>query len=132
MADNSKIRIGDLLVQAGYITDAQLKEALGIQKESGGKRIGQVLIELGYVTEPQMLLALANRLDMSVIDLGSYSIDPETVKLIPKQMAEQYVMLPIGQENGEVLLAVNDPLNLYAIEDIRQTIGMPIRTVIQP
>ena len=130
MADNSKIRIGDLLVQAGYITDAQLKEALGIQKESGGKRIGQVLIELGYVTEPQMLLALANRLDMSVIDLGSYSIDPETVKLIPKQMAEQYVMLPIGQENGEVLLAVNDPLNLYAIEDIRQTIGMPIRTVI--
>ncbi len=130
MADNSKIRIGDLLVQAGYITDAQLKEALGIQKESGGKRIGQVLIEMGYVTEPQMLLALANRLDMQVIDLGSYSIDADTVKLIPKQMAEQYVMLPIGQENGEVLLAVNDPLNLYAIEDIRQTIGMPIRTVI--
>ena len=130
MADNSKIRIGDLLVSAGYITDAQLKEALAVQKESGGKRIGQVLIEMGYVTEAQMLMALANRLDMQVIDLGSYAIDADTVKLIPKQMAEQYVMLPIGQENGEVLLAVNDPLNLYAIEDIRQTIGMPIRTVI--
>lgn len=130
MADNSKIRIGDLLVQAGYITEDQLKEALGKQKESGGKRIGQVLIEMGYVSEQQMLMALANRLDLHVIDLGSYTIDPDTVKLIPKQMAEQYVMLPIGQENGEVILAVNDPLNLYAIEDIRQTIGMPIRTVI--
>jgi type IV pilus assembly protein PilB len=130
MADNSKIRIGDLLVSAGYITDAQLKEALAIQKESGGKRIGQVLIDMGYVTEAQMLLALANRLDMQVIDLGSYAIDADTVKLIPKQMAEQYVMLPIGQENGEVLLAVNDPLNLYAIEDIRQTVGMPVRPVI--
>ena len=130
MADNSKIRIGDLLVSAGYITEDQLKEALGIQKQSGGKRIGQVLIEMGYVSEEQMLMALANRLDMNVIDLGSYSIDVDTVKLIPKQMAEQYVMLPIGQENGEVILAVNDPLNLYAIEDIRQTIGMPIRPVI--
>ncbi len=130
MADNSKIRIGDLLVQAGYITDDQLKEALSIQKQAGGKRIGQVLIEMGYVTEEQMLLALANRLDMQVVDLNSYAIDVETVKLIPKQMAEQYVMLPIGQDNGVVILAVNDPLNLYAIEDIRQTIGMPIRTVI--
>ena len=77
-----------------------------------------------------MLSALANRLDMQLIDLSSYAIDVDTVKLIPKQMAEQYIMLPIGQENGEVILAVNDPLNLYAIEDIRQTIGMPIKTVI--
>ena len=106
MADNSKIRIGDLLVQNGYITDDQLKEALGIQKQSGGKRIGQVLIEIGYVTEEQMLSALANRLDMQLIDLSSYAIDVDTVKLIPKQMAEQYIMLPIGQENGEVILAV--------------------------
>ena len=53
MADNSKIRIGDLMVSAGYITEDQLKEALAIQKESGGKRIGQVLLELGYVSEVQ-------------------------------------------------------------------------------
>ena len=130
MADNSKIRIGDLMVSAGYITEDQLKEALGIQKESGGKRIGQVLLDLGYVTEVQMLSALADRLDIQLIDITAVPIDTETVKLIPKQLAEQYVMLPIGQENGEVVLAVNDPLNLYAIEDIRQTIGMPVRTVL--
>ncbi len=130
MADNSKIRIGDLMVSAGYITEDQLKEALGIQKESGGKRIGQVLLDLGYVTEVQMLSALADRLDIQLIDITAVPVDTETVKLIPKQLAEQYLMLPIGQENGEVVLAVNDPLNLYAIEDIRQTIGMPVRTVL--
>ena len=130
MADNSKIRIGDLMVSAGYITEDQLKEALAIQKQSGGKRIGQTLIDLGYVTETQMLTALADRLDTQMIDMGSYSVDAETVKLIPKQMADQYLMLPVGQEDGQVILAVNDPLNLYAIEDIRQTIGMPVRTVI--
>ena len=130
MADNSKIRIGDLMISAGYITEDQLKEALAIQKESGGKRIGQVLIELGYVTEVQMLSALADRLDLQLIDITAEPIDVDTVKLIPKQLAEQYVMLPIGQAYGEVILAVNDPLNLYAIEDIRQTVGMPIRTVL--
>lgn len=130
MADNSKIRIGDLMVTAGYITEDQLKEALSIQKQQGGKRIGQTLIDLGYVTEVQMLMALADRLDMQLIDIASYQIDSETVKLIPQQMAEQYLMLPIDQENGVVILAVNDPLNLYAVEDIRQTIGMPVRTVL--
>ncbi|MBO4637335.1 MAG: type II/IV secretion system protein [Clostridiales bacterium] len=130
MADNSKIRIGDLMVSAGYITEDQLKEALAIQKQSGGKRIGQMLIDLGYVSEQQMLMALADRLDVELVDIASYTIDTDTVKLIPKQMAEQYLMLPIDQIDGEVLLAVNDPLNLYAIEDIRQTIGMPVRTVL--
>ena len=130
MADNSKIRIGDLMVSAGYITEDQLKEALGIQKESGGKRIGQVLLDMGYVTEVQMLSALADRLGLQLIDISSYTIDTETVKLIPQQMAEEYMMLPLSQEDGEVILAVNDPLNLYAIEDIRQTIGMPVRTVL--
>ncbi len=130
MADNSKIRIGDLMVTAGYITDDQLREALGIQKQSEGKRIGQVLVEMGYVTERQMLSALANRLNIQLIDIAGFQIDPNIVKLIPKQMAEQYDMMPIAQENGEVLLAVNDPLNLYAIEDIRQTIGQPVRTVL--
>ena len=130
MADNSKIRIGDLMVTAGYITEDQLKEALAIQKQSGGKRIGQTLIDLGYVTEPQMLAALADRLDMQLIDIASFPVDAETVQLIPKQMADQYLMLPVAQDDSGVILAVNDPLNLYAIEDVRQTIGLPVKTVI--
>ena len=120
-AQNSKIRIGDLLVSAGYITESQLKEALSIQKEQG-KRVGEVLQDLGYATEKQILTALADRLGTELIDIRTYKIDVEAVNLIPKQMAEQYIMLPVANQDGQVTLAVNDPLNLYAIEDIRQTI----------
>ena len=126
----SKIRIGDLLVTAGYITEAQLKEALSIQKESQGKRVGEVLQDLGYATEKQILTALADRLGTVLIDISTFKIDVEAVRLIPKQMAEQYVMMPIENNDGQVILAVNDPLNLYAIEDIRQTIGLPVDTVL--
>jgi len=126
----SKIRIGDLLVTAGYITEAQLKEALAIQKESQGKRVGEVLQDLGYATEKQILTALADRLGTVLIDISTYKIDLEAVKLIPRQMAEQYIMMPVANNDGQVILAVNDPLNLYAIEDIRQTIGLPVDTVL--
>ena len=129
-AQASKIRIGDLLVSAGYITEMQLKEALTIQKESQGKRVGEVLQELGYATETQILTALADRLGTVLIDIRTYKIDVEAVRLIPKQMAEQYVMMPVANNEGQIILAVNDPLNLYAIEDIRQTIGMPVDTVL--
>ena len=126
---SSKIRIGDLLVTAGYITDAQLKEALTVQKTEG-KRVGEVLQDLGYATEKQILTALADRLGTVLIDISTYKIDVEAVRLIPKQMAEQYIMMPIENNDGQVVLAVNDPLNLYAIEDIRQTIGLPVDTVL--
>ncbi|MBE7070045.1 MAG: type II secretion system protein GspE [Ruminococcaceae bacterium] len=126
----SKIRIGDLLVTAGYITEAQLKEALAIQKESQGKRVGEVLQDLGYATEKQILTALADRLGTVLIDISTFKIDVEAVRLIPKQMAEEYIMMPIENNDGQIVLAVNDPLNLYAIEDIRQTIGLPVDTVL--
>ena len=74
----SKIRIGDLLVSAGYITEAQLKEALTIQK-SQGKRVGEVLQDLGYATEKQILTALADRLGTVLIDISTYKIDVEAV-----------------------------------------------------
>ena len=125
-----KIRIGDLMLNAGYITEVQLKEALALQKQSSGKRIGQLLIEMGYVTEHPMLMALAERLGLQLINISSFPIDVEAVKLIPRQMAEQYLMLPISFSDGQLVLAVNDPLNLYAIEDIRQTAGIPVLTVL--
>ena len=128
-AQTSKIRIGDLLVTAGYITESQLKEALAIQKEQG-KRVGEVLKDLGYATEKQILMALGDRLGTELIDISTLKIDVEAVNLIPKQMAEQYIMLPVANQDGQVTLAVNDPLNLYAIEDIRQTIGLPVVTVL--
>lgn len=125
-----KLRLGDTLVDLGYITDAQLGEALAYQKEHKGERIGSILISLGFVTETQMIGALAEKLNIPVIDISNTKVDIEAVDLIPEQLAINYVMLPIGMENDRLQLVVNDPLDLYGIEDIRQTTGKVVELFI--
>ena len=125
-----EIRLGDLMVNSGYITEQQLMEALALQKQDRSKRIGQILIEQGYVQERQMLTALADRLQTSLIDISTYPVEEEAVKIIPIQMAQQYLMLPVSVADGVLTVAMNDPLNLYAIEDLRQTSGMNIHTLL--
>ena len=125
-----EIRLGDLMVNSGYITEQQLMEALALQKQDRSKRIGQILIEQGYVQERQMLTALADRLQTSLIDISTYPVEEEAVKTIPIQMAQQYLMLPVSLQEGVLTVAMNDPLNLYAIEDLRQTTGMNIHSLL--
>jgi type IV pilus assembly protein PilB len=125
-----EIRLGDLMVSAGYITDEQLGEALALQKQDRSKRIGQILIEQGYVSERQMLSALADRLQTSLIDISTYPVDEDAVNSIPVQMAQHYLMLPVAVHDGVLTVALNDPLNLYALEDIRQTSGMNVNTLL--
>ncbi len=121
-----KLRLGDTLIDMGYITDAQLGEALAYQKEHKGERIGSILVTLGFVTERQMIGALAEKLNIEVIDISNHKVDIEAVGLVPEQLAMNYVMLPIGLDNDRLQLVVNDPLDLYGIEDIRQTTGKVI------
>ena len=126
---NKNIRIGDLMVAAGYIDEAQLADALQAQKESK-KRLGEILLEKGYVTETQMLYTLGSRMGLEVVDLSSYPVDANAVKTIPSQMAQNYLMLPVAFRDGILIVAVNDPLDFIKIEDIRQTSGMNIETVL--
>lgn len=123
------IRIGDLLVAAGYISEAQLSDALQAQKESK-KRLGEILQEKGYVTETQMLYTLGSRMGLEVVDLSTYPVDSNAVKTIPSQMASNYNMIPLAVRDGVLILAVNDPLDFIKIEDIRQTSGMSVETVL--
>ncbi|MCR5740253.1 MAG: GspE/PulE family protein [Lachnospiraceae bacterium] len=123
------IRIGDLMVAAGYIDQTQLSDALQAQKESK-KRIGEILIEKGYVTEMQMLYTLGSRMGLEVVDLSTYPVDSNAVKTIPSQMALNYHMLPIAFRDQTLILAVNDPLDFLNIEDVRQTSGMNVETVL--
>lgn len=124
------VRLGDVLVEQGLITEEQLKGALMYQKTHSGKRIGAILIELGLITESQMLNALARRLNMRMVDLNSITVDIKVSAMIPEQMAERYVMLPVGIEDNRIRLVVNDPLNLYGIEDIRQTTGYDLEILL--
>lgn len=124
------VRIGDVLLEYGYITQKQLEEALDYQKQNKGKRIGTVLIELGAITERQVLQALAQRLHLKLIDISTVTINIEAVGLIPQQLAEKYDMLAIDREDNVLTVAVNDPMNLYAIEDIRQLTGLQLQLLL--
>lgn len=118
------IRIGDVLKEYGYVTDAQIEAAIAYQKENKGVRIGGALIALGYIEEKHLLQALGRRLDMPVIDISSVNVKTEAVEKIPRPLAEKYEMLALEEKDGVMQVALNDPMNFYGIEDIRQITGM--------
>ncbi|MGN0377675.1 MAG: GspE/PulE family protein [Suilimivivens sp.] len=120
------LKIGDVLKEQGYLTQEELEKALEMQKNSSGKRLGEVLIEQGYITENQMLQAMAAKMDCQVVNINNLSVDVAAVGRIPKQVAEKYCMLAIGNEGGRLQVVVNDPLNFYGLEDVRQITGQEL------
>ncbi len=118
--------IGEMLKEYGYITDDQIKQALAIQKQDRSKKLGQILVELGYITEKEVLDALGKRMGLQIIRLDNFKIDTSAVARIPKQLAVKYNMIAIAEDQGKLTVAMSDPLNFYAVEDVRQTTGMTL------
>lgn len=121
MAGN--LRIGDVLTEMGYVTASQMAKALDYQKEHRDKRVGQILMELGFVEETQVLEALANRLGLEIVDVAQLQIEIEAVSKVDKELAEKNLFLPVSIQNGTMLLVTNDPLNYFALEEVRQQTG---------
>lgn len=120
------VRLGEVLINAGVITQEQLESALAYQKDHRDLRIGQVLLQQGYATQRQVLEALATRLNLQVVDLSQITADVNAVEKIPQELAIKYQMLAIKQSGNALTVVVNDPLNYYAIEDIRQLTDMEL------
>lgn len=120
------LKIGDVLKEQGYISDEQLLEALEIQRSHKDKRLGEVLIEKGFITESQMLEAMAAKMDCEVVNLDTVSVHIEAVARIPRQVAEKYCVLATEITGGRLRVIVNDPLNFYGLEDVRQVTGMEL------
>lgn len=123
---NTNIRIGDILQELGYVNDTQILQALEYQKENRGIRMGDALIALGIITEKQMLQALATRLNYELVNISDITVDISAVERIPKALAEKYCMMGYRMDEGTYSLLVNDPMNFYGIEDIRQIVGMEL------
>lgn len=119
----ANLRIGEILEERGYVDARQMKEALAYQKEHRDKRVGQILIELNFVTEQQVLEALASRLDLEIVDVASLQVDLEAVAMVDKELAEKNLFLPISAANHTMVLVTNDPLNYFALEEVRQQTG---------
>ncbi|MDY2863636.1 MAG: GspE/PulE family protein [Oscillospiraceae bacterium] len=124
------IPIGEVLKEYGYITDEQLDQALAVQKKDGKRRLGTVLLDMGFVTERQILDAMGKKLGCKVIDLDATKVNPKTVGKLPRQLAEKYCALVIDAAGSRLIVAVSDPLDLYAIEDIRQITGAQLEIVL--
>ncbi|MBQ3479128.1 MAG: Flp pilus assembly complex ATPase component TadA, partial [Clostridia bacterium] len=113
------LRLGDLLISAGLITEEQLQEGLRLQKGTG-KRLGTVLQENGFITESELIEALQMQLGIEFIDLSKVNIPTELVQMVPKNIAKQYQVVPVRLNRDELYIAMSDPLNFYAIEEVRK------------
>jgi len=109
-------RLGDMLIAQGYLTEEQLGQALTLQKEQK-KRLGEVLVDEGFVKEGQIIDTLSNQLGIDYIDLTKLDIDPGMTKYIPKNVARKNMIIPVKLEKDSLYLAMEDPLNFYAMEE---------------
>lgn len=122
-------RLGDLLIETGLITQQQLMKALEMQKKSGN-RLGKVLSDLNYVSENAMIQVLEFQLGVPHVDLSNQSIPPEIAALIPVALAERHQIIPIKKNGKKITLAMVDPTNFFAIDDIRMVSGCEVEPVI--
>lgn len=118
--------IGQMLLDKGIIKQAQLDEALKIQKEKGGL-LGQILAGLGYVTEEQIAQVITIQYGFPYLPLSNYEIDEGAIKLIPENVARQYCLIPVDKIGNTVTIAMADPINAQAVEDIELVTGSSIQ-----
>ena len=122
-------RLGDLLVETSLITQQQLLQALAVQKKSG-HRLGKVLCDLNYVSEDAMIQVLEFQLGVPHVELSNMCIMPAVAALIPVALAERHQIIPIKKEGKKITLAMVDPTNFYAIDDVRMVSGFDVEPVI--
>ncbi len=122
-------QLGVVLVKSGIITIDQLSEALGRAQERGGN-LARVLIEDKLLTEEQFVGTLAEQLGLDFVDLADYPVDPAAAQMVTETLARRYLALPIGWWEGRLIVAMADPSNVFAIDDIRTLTGAEVRQVV--
>ena len=120
-------KLGQILVDLGYITDDQLWDVLEEQKQSPGEVIGQVAVRMGLVTAEQVTEGLAEQWGMPVVNLGDTNIAPKVLELVPQTMCELYKIMPISLMNDVLTVAMADPQNVSALDDLRNFLGYDVR-----
>jgi type IV pilus assembly protein PilB len=124
-------RLGDLLVAEGLITDDQLRQALGEQKGKTDK-LGSILVRQGSISEEQLIGFLSRQYGIPSITLINLDIDPETLRLVPAHIAKKYDVLPVKRISGTLTLAMSDPTNVFALDDIAFMTNLQILPVVAP
>ena len=121
--------LGQILIEEGLLTTEELDQALEARAQRN-QLLGKVLVDLGVVKESDLVAALAKQVGLPFVDLGDTMIDPGAASLIPEQVARRYRALPIGYEGSKLVVAMADPANLFAVDDIRTITGLEVQPVV--
>lgn len=122
-------RLGELLVRNQLISDDQLANAISEQKKSG-IRLGAALVKLGYVQEHDLASFLSKHYGVPSIDLAEFDVDPAVIALIPEEVAQKYQLVPINRAGATLIVAMSDPSNIFAIDDIKFMTGFNVEVVV--
>ena len=123
-------KLGEILKRFDRINDQQLNEALKVA-EGSRRRIGEVLVEMGYVKETDVAKALALQFDMEYIDLETGDpINKESLTLLPQDVIRKYLVLPLGQNNGRLKIIIHDPMDLETLDNLRFRLNCDLETAI--
>jgi type IV pilus assembly protein PilB len=122
-------QLGDILLEGGHVTREQLEHAVQEQRRLG-RSLGRVLVDLGVLSESQLVAALATQIGMRFVDLSDHPVDGSAVSRVPDAVCRRHTALPIGYEDGKLVVAMADPANVFAIDDIRAATGLEVLAVV--
>ena len=125
----AKKRLGDVLLEQELITEEQLKESISIQRQSGAN-LASILVEKGYLDEEDLVVTLSEQLGIPHIRVAHYNIPQEVLDEVPETLARQYQMLPVSVTGDVLTLAMSDPLNIMALDDLRMLTSYEIEPVV--
>lgn len=122
-------RLGEMLIASGVLTGEQLEKALNVQQGTKD-RLGKILVNLGFLTERTMIAALQNQLGIPLCDFSNTVPQREAINLVPAAVAERYMVMPVRLDGHKLVIAMNDPTNFYAVDDLRMISGLDVEAVI--
>src|SRR5678816_2369829 len=123
------VKLGDMLLKVGMISEKQLQEALEGQKKNGGK-IGYNLVKLGFVKEEDITQLLSEQYGVPSINLRHFEIDESVIQLIPSEVAQKYLVIPVNRTGATLTIAMADPTNVFAMDDIKFMTGYNVEPVV--
>jgi len=129
MVESFRDRLIDILINGKLVTEDQLNAALEIQKKIGGS-LGKILIWEGFISQKDLMVAMSRQLNIPPIDLSKYKIDKSIISLIPDRIVKQYSIMPISKIGNVLTIAMSDPLNIFAIDDIKSITSYQIQPII--
>jgi len=123
------VRLGELLLRERRVTPTQLQEALTYQRSNGG-RLGTSLVKLGILTDDDISDVLSRQYGVPAVDLKDFAYDPSLLRLIPAETAAKYNVIPVGRSGNTLTLAMTDPTNVFAMDDIKFRTGLNVEPVV--